>query len=30
LSSPFLFVLGDDRVIPYTRAVDDTSVVADT
>jgi len=28
LSSPFLFVLGDDRVILYTRAVDDTSDAA--
>jgi len=27
LSSPFLFVLGDDRVIRYTRADDNTGDV---
>jgi len=30
LSSPFLFVLGDDRVILYTAAVDDTGDDANT
>jgi len=30
LSSPFLFVLGDDRVILYTGAVDDTGDAANT
>jgi len=30
LSSPFLFVLGDDRVILYTRAVYDTGDAANT
>jgi len=30
LSSPFLFVLGDDRVILYTGAVDDIGVAANT
>jgi len=30
LSSPFLFVLGDDRVILYTGAVDDTCDAANT
>jgi len=29
LSSPFLFVLGDDRVILYTRAIDDTGDALD-
>jgi len=28
LSSPFLFVLGDDRVTIYTGAVDDTGDAA--
>jgi len=27
LSSPFLFVFGDDRIILYTGAVDDTGDV---
>ena len=30
LSSPFLFVLGDDRVILYTRVVDDIGDAANT
>jgi len=30
LSSPFLFVLGNDRVILYTGAVDDTGDVTNT
>jgi len=30
LSSPFLFVLDDDRVILYTGAVDDTGDAANT
>jgi len=30
LISPFLFVLGDARVILYTGAVDDTSDAANT
>jgi len=30
LSSPFLFVLGDDRVILYTGAVDDTGDATNT
>jgi len=29
-SSPFLFVLGDDRIILYTRAVDDIGDAANT
>ncbi|QCE10215.1 hypothetical protein DEO72_LG10g1442 [Vigna unguiculata] len=28
-SSPFLFVIGDDRVIRYTRADDNTGDVVD-
>jgi len=30
LSSPFLFVLGNNRVIPYTGVVDDTGDAANT
>jgi len=29
ISSPFLFVIGDDRVIRYTRADDNTGDVVD-
>jgi len=29
ISSPFLFVIGDDRVIRYTGADDDTGDVVD-
>jgi len=29
ISSPFLFVIGDDRVIRYTGANDDTGDVVD-
>jgi len=29
ISSPFLFVFGDDRVIRYTRADDDTGDAED-
>jgi len=29
ISSPFLFVIGNDRVIRYTRADDDTGDVVD-
>ena len=29
ITSPFLFVIGDDRVIRYTRSDDDTSDAVD-